>query len=299
MNKLIYQDSIKQVSFENLNWFSDPFPHAIIDDFLPEEIFKTISRSLDSVDDFDDVKKEFSSHVEYKKKVYGDGDLKGNLKLPVEILGSKKIKEIFEKYLNVRNIVSLTDWNNYGGYFPFHSMKSGGLLGTHVDHSHSRDNLLHIANAIYYASNDWKESWGGETIFSDKTGFKLIKKIYPKPNRLVLFVHSSLSFHGVKTINSPEKINRNTYYMDYYISDNQLSNLLKNIREKCSINLKYTFHSTTFIPFFPFGFKSFKFKYLIEKNTYRYIIKYLRYLLAIHIFGYNFTGYIKKKFYKN
>ena len=68
MDKFIYQDSIKQVSFNNLNWFSDPFPHAIIDDFLPEEIFKTISRSLDSVDDFDDVKKEFSSHVEYKKK---------------------------------------------------------------------------------------------------------------------------------------------------------------------------------------------------------------------------------------
>ncbi len=298
MNELIHKDIIKQITLNDIKWELNPFPHAIIDNFLPQEIFKKISESLDNVDNFDDIKKEFTSHVEYKKKVYGDSDLKGNLKLPVEILGSQIIKKIFERYLNVNNVISLTDWDNYGGYFPFHSMKTGGLLGTHVDHSHSRDNLLHIANAIYYASSDWREDWGGETFFSNQTGFKIIKKIEPKPNRVVLFVHSSSSFHGVQKIHCPEKINRNTYYMDYYISDNQFPNLLKNLKNN-SLDLRFTFHSTTFIPLFPFGLNSFKLKFLKSKNTYKYILKYLRYLISIHIFGYKLTGYLKKIFYQN
>jgi Rps23 Pro-64 3,4-dihydroxylase Tpa1-like proline 4-hydroxylase len=75
-------------------------------------------------------------------------------------------------------------------------MKTGGLLGAHVDHSHSaNDNkLLHVANAIFYVSQKWDEAWGGETLLFNSTGFKIIKKISPKPNRLILFIHSSTSF---------------------------------------------------------------------------------------------------------
>ena len=64
-------------------------------------------------------------------------------------MGSQALKEIFETHLNIKKMVSLSDWSDYGGYFPLHSMKSGGLLGIHVDHSHSKSELLHMANSIF------------------------------------------------------------------------------------------------------------------------------------------------------
>lgn len=294
MNNLKNINIIDHINISDVKWILNPFPHAVIDNFLPKEVFDLISKNLKNVDKFNDVKKEFLSHVEYKKKVFGDKDLIGNLKLPVDILGSKKIKKIFENFFNVTNITSLTDWSNYGGYFPFHSMKTGGLLGTHVDHSHSRDNLLHVANAIFYVSENWEYEWGGETFFSNQSGFKMEKKIYPKPNRVVLFTHSPFSFHGVKKINCPENHYRNTYYMDYYIHDNQINSLINHMQSSYGIKLKYFFHSTTFIPLVPLGIKSFDLKFLISKKTYSYIFKYLRYLFSKYFLGYKISILLKK-----
>ena len=287
----LVENKIKKSKIE---WINDPFPHAIIDDFLPTELFFEISNKLTHVDDIKDLKQSFKTHVELNKKVYGDKDLNDDLRIPIRAMGSDTTKDIFKKYLNIQKMISLSDWSDYGGYFPLHSMKSGGLLGAHVDHSHSKNELLHVANSIFYASNKWHESWGGETILCNSNGFKIIKEIIPKPNRLILFVHSSSSFHGVNTITSPIDVYRNTYYMDYYINDEELPHMTKTLKTKTNKSLKFAFHSTTFIPFFPLGFKSFKINSIFKKSTYRYLIKYIRYLIARHILNYKLARFIKK-----
>jgi hypothetical protein len=290
----IIKDNINN---SEIRWFTDPFPHVVIDDFLPSELFLKISKKLNKIRDIKDLKKTFKSHVELNKKVYGDKDFDEDLKLPIEAMGSDAIKEIFQKYLNIKKMISLNDWSNYGGYFPLHSMEPGGLLGAHIDHSHSKtEDLLHMGNSIFYASSKWKESWGGETILFSNNGFKIIKKITPKPNRLILFVHTESSFHGVNKINCPNDTSRNTYYMDYYINDDQMLAMLESLKTKINKNLKFTFHSTTFIPFFPLGYKSFKINSILEPSTFRYIIKYIRYLIARFLLGYKLSMFIKKFF---
>ena len=183
-----------------IKWESEPYTHAIIDDFLPSEIFIKIVNSLNLLGDLRDVKKRFSNYIESNKEVYGDKDLNDLLKLPINVLGGAIVKEKFQKLFNIDEVTSLTDVPNYGGYYPFHVMGKGGLLGSHVDHSHSFGGKLHIANSIYYASPKWEESWGGETMLLNNFGTKIVKKISFKPNRLVLFVHSAKSFHAVNKI---------------------------------------------------------------------------------------------------
>ena len=283
-----------KINNSEIKWFKDPFPHAIIDDFLPSDLFLKISKKLTKIDDVQDLKKTFKSHVELNKRVYGDKDLDEDLRLPIEAMGSQALKEIFETHLNIKKMVSLSDWSDYGGYFPLHSMKSGGLLGIHVDHSHSKSELLHMANSIFYVSPYWEDSWGGETVLCNSSGSRIAKKIIPKPNRLILFVHSSSSFHGVNKINCPTDVNRTTYYMDYYIRDEQILNMRKAIKTKTDKSLNFSFHSTTFIPLFPLGYKSFKIKTLFGLSTYRYIMKYFRYLIARYILGYKLAKFIKK-----
>ena len=54
----------KKINSHKLNWATKPFPHAVIDDFLPKEIFEKIVSALNNSEDFKDVKKRFSSNVE-------------------------------------------------------------------------------------------------------------------------------------------------------------------------------------------------------------------------------------------
>ena len=76
-------------------------------------------------------------------------------------------------------MTSLKEFDSYGGYSPFHEMNDNGYLGSHVDHSHKNEKI-HIANAIYYCSNNWKNEWGGETLLFNKSGLKIRKKIIYK-----------------------------------------------------------------------------------------------------------------------
>ena len=84
-------NNIEQVIKERIKkskiiWEAHPFPHTIIDHFLPPDIFAKITDGLNHVDNFKDIKKNFISHVELNKNVYGDKDLSEILKLPIIII---------------------------------------------------------------------------------------------------------------------------------------------------------------------------------------------------------------------
>ena len=70
-----------------IEWSKNPFPHAVIDNFLPQELFDKISKSIDKTDENKDLQKQFISDLELNKKVYGKKDLKN----PSIILKSKNI----------------------------------------------------------------------------------------------------------------------------------------------------------------------------------------------------------------
>ncbi len=273
--------------FDNVNikWNTNPFPHVVIDNFLPIETFEKISLGLDEVRNFKSIRAHFTSYLEKNKKVYGDEDLNENLKLPISILGGKDLKKIFENFLNIKSMTSLTDVPNYGGYYPFHVMDKNGFLGVHVDHGHNKDfSKIHVANSIYYASRDWNDKWGGETFFFNSTGTKIVKIINPIPNRLVLFIHSANSFHAVNKISGPSNYQRMTYYMDYYAEEKDLKKIYKS-----NPTLKYSFHPTTFIPFVPLGLNNFKIKYLFKKENFFYLQNYIKYLFLKNLFTYKFS----------
>ena len=52
----IIKDNINN---SEIRWFTDPFPHVVIDDFLPSELFLKISKKLNKIRDIKDLKKNF------------------------------------------------------------------------------------------------------------------------------------------------------------------------------------------------------------------------------------------------
>jgi hypothetical protein len=285
----------------DVKWCMEPFPHAIVDNFFPQEVFDKISDV--SAQDVSDLKRENKSVLELNKKEYGLDGTSDIFRIPVETMGTAGGVAFFAKFIEASKIITLASFENFGGYYPYHRSNRNGLLGAHVDHS-NLDKNFHFANSIFYSHKDWDKEWNGETILFNHNG--LVPKVYiePKPNRMIFFIHSNKSFHGVNTILCPEGVTRNTYYMDYYINPIDLPTVQKNAKKMGSKRLlKWTYHPTTFVPFFPLGLKSFHIKGF--KSTSGYLVSYVLYLVfSISFFTklrfkcFSEIRYLKTKFFK-
>ena len=259
-----------------VNWKLDPFPHAIIDNYLEANEYQDLMNELNSTNP--EVQTSFSTVLE-EKQIYRHTSLKNLAQRLILKVGSKEIKDIISKICGDLPILSLGETKNFSGYSPFHITKSKGMLGSHVDHSDIQNGeYLHIANTIYYVSSTWEIGWGGETILFSKNGFMPKVNIQPIPNRLIIFIHTSNSFHGVKNYIPSRKVYRKTFYHDYYIEKKYKEKFIKSINLNRKKKLSLSKHGTTFIPFFPNGLINFKFHQFLSFTNLKYIPIYVIYL---------------------
>ena len=85
----------------------------------------------------------------------------------VSILSYPEFVKQLSTLTGVDSLRPLTDFNSKKKPFHyFHQMSEGGYLGSHVDHSSIDEDDVHILNCIFYISEDWDSSWGGDTVFS-------------------------------------------------------------------------------------------------------------------------------------
>ena len=256
-------------------WIMEPFPYCVIDNFLSEENFKQLNIELDITNNI--VQRAFKTSLE-NKLIFKDTDMKDNVKKLVHKMGSLEIKNVISEIIGKKNIISMRDFEGYGGYSPYHITENNGFLGAHVDHSSINDGkFCHIANTIFYASNRWEKDWGGNTILFSRNGFSKKVEIEPIPNRLIFFIHTANSFHGVSRYYSDLKIERRTFYHDYYVTRREIKEVMNKINFERKRNLIHSTHGTTFVPFLPFGVNDIKLKKFFNFNNFRYLPTYFLY----------------------
>ena len=259
-----------------IKWKLNPFPYVIIDNYLEESEFKDLIDELENINPI--VKSNFSTALE-EKNIYENNSLKENSNQLVQRIGSAEIKNIISSYSGNLPVLSLGETENFSGYSTFHITRKRGMLGSHVDHSEIQEgNYLHIANAIFYASSFWQKGWGGETVFFSRNGFSPKIEIDPLPNRLIIFIHTANSFHGVKEYNPEKKIFRKTFYHDFYINKKYKQIFLQAINRNRKEKLDLSKHGTTFIPFFPDGLKNISIRKILSLTNIKYISPYLIYI---------------------
>lgn len=264
---------------KKINWESDPFPHLIIDNFLSEDVFNQLTIELDNTKNV--VQREFNNSLE-NKIIFKDTLMKRNVRKLVERMGSSEIKKVISQIIDSKNILSMNDVEDYGGYSPYHITENNGFLGSHVDHSSIKGGKFrHIANTIFYASTRWQKEWGGHTILFSRNGLSQKVKIDPIPNRLIFFIHSANSFHGVSRYFSDKNVQRRTFYHDYYVRTNEISKVMNNVNLDRTNKMYHTFHDTTFIPFLPFGIRNIKIRNFSSITNFKYISGYFKYLINL------------------
>ena len=214
MNNKDKQYIINNLTSNTLN--NNPFPHIVIDNFLPDHIAKILANEFPSYDS--DTWFNYSNRIEHKKLL---SDWRKFPKTTYQFFTFLNSKWVLNTLSNLTNSLLIEDQGLHGGGWHIHS--NGGKLNPHLDYSiHPMLKLQRKLNLIIYLSEDWKKEYGGHFGLWDQHPTKprannLIKEIDIKFNRAVLFDTTKQSWHGLsKKVKCPEGIYRKslaTYYL--------------------------------------------------------------------------------------
>ena len=225
---MINLDLSKQLSTQYHK--AKPFPHIVIDKFLPETI-------LDSVlDEFNKNKNWWYDKVKWTEpyqvnKFYWPHDIETANNMPndlptisalVNYLNSPVMLKYLEELTGIDNLIS--DELLMGG--GLHKITSGGKLAIHKDYNvHPVKKMYRRLNLLIYLNKDWKTEWEGNLELWDKDHTKLEVSVEPLFNRAVIFTISEDSLHGHPVpLNTPENVSRNSIALYYFTEVNPSDN---------------------------------------------------------------------------
>lgn len=170
---------------------AEPFPHTVIDDFLPADVLKLCQERFPGEADPDS--RTFDRDQERFKTSYNPDYLEPELRAVFRELTSRAFIRMIENVTGIEGLIP--DPYFMGG--GFHETRTGGHLGIHVDFNyHRRLNLHRRVNLLVYLNNDWDEAYGGSLELWDREMTRRVQKVEPVANRCVMFTCSDESWHG-------------------------------------------------------------------------------------------------------
>lgn len=191
---------------------SKPFPHVIIDDFLPETILNRVLEEFPQPRSID--WKSFNNVAE--KKLASNSELQMGTwtRLLLYQLNSSTFIQFLEKLTGIDGLLS--DPHFVGG--GLHQIERGGYLKIHADfNKHQKLNLDRRLNLLIYLNKDWQEEYGGHFELWNRDMKSCQKKVLPIFNRCVIFSTTDFSYHGhPEPLTCPEDRTRKSLALYYY-----------------------------------------------------------------------------------
>lgn len=190
----------------------DPFPHSVIDDFLPSDVLRLCqdrfpARAEQGCNSFDRAQ-------ERKKTEFSPDYLDDELRLVFMALTSRSMLQIIENITGINGLMPDPYFTGGG----FHETRTGGHLGVHVDFNHHEKlDLERRVNMIIYLNDDWTEADGGQLELWDRGMTRAVQSVVPIANRAVIFSTSDHSFHGhTQPVAEPNGRPRRSIALYYY-----------------------------------------------------------------------------------
>ena len=199
--------------------FAEPFPHIVIDNFLPTELIEKILSNFpkDKLDN--DVMFE-SGYAGLHKRQVMPIDCNGFIREVFGFFNSVSVIQFLESLTTIPALIS--DPHFVGG--GFHETSKGGKLGMHADFRiNDKLHLNRRINAIIYLNKDWKHEYGGHLELWDKKMQGRVHSIAPIFNRCVIFNTDADSFHGhPDPLTTPDGITRKSIALYYYTASKRI-----------------------------------------------------------------------------
>jgi hypothetical protein len=199
--------------------FADPFPHIVIDGFLPEEVANKILENFPLEPKQNDV--HFKGKVfEHNKRQIQPHDCTHFAREVFAFLNSEPILQFLEALTTIQGLIPDPYFTGGG----FHEISNGGKLGIHADFRiFDKLFLQRRLNMLIYLNKDWQTNFGGELELWDKGMKAKVTSIAPVFNRCVIFSTDATSYHGhPDPLNTPENRTRKSMALYYYTASKQI-----------------------------------------------------------------------------
>jgi Rps23 Pro-64 3,4-dihydroxylase Tpa1-like proline 4-hydroxylase len=204
-------DYLKKLAIQHREDYAaaKPFPHIVIDNFLPEVLLEEILTEFPKPRQIE--WQAFQTPAEKKLASKNEQQMGDATRLLLYTLNSSTFITFLETLTSIDGI--LPDPHFEGG--GLHQIERGGFLKMHVDfNQHKKLKLDRRLNFLLYLNKDWKEEYGGH-LEQDMTQCE--KKILPVFNRCVIFSTTDFSYHGhPEPLTCPEDRTRKSLALYYY-----------------------------------------------------------------------------------
>lgn len=203
---------------------AEPFPHIVIDHFLPEAMIETILANFPLEATANEKVYERGYRGQNKRQISPNA-CNGVMRSAFAFFNSAGMLQFLEKLTGVNGLIADPYFTGGG----LHETSAGGMLGVHSDFRINRQ--LHLErrlNAIIYLNKDWKEAYGGHLEIWDKEMKHCLKKILPVFNRCVVFNTDEHSNHGhPDPLTPPPGVSRKSVALYYYTASQKIHDDIK------------------------------------------------------------------------
>lgn len=200
---------------------AEPFPHVVLDDFLPAGAFRAVFEALPTREDtliqwgnLDSKLKDGRPAQSRKYHLSNVLFMKPVLRQLVAELNSGPFLMVLQQLTGFPLLVS--DPHLQGG--GVHLVERNGLLRVHADFNrHPLFKFCRRLNLLLYMNQDWREEYGGHLELWTRDMQTCAKRLLPIANRCVIFSTSAESFHGhPHPLTCPEGWVRKSIALYYY-----------------------------------------------------------------------------------
>lgn len=204
----------KGLEFADIYQGGSPFPHIVIDNFLPPEILDLcLSEFPSKLNEGDEY---FDRDQERYKAQFNPDTLTDPLRRLFYSFNSKPFIRVLENITNIKGLIPDPYFLGAG----FHEIGQGGHLSVHVDFNHHKVmNLERRINVLIYLNKDWDEAYGGQLELWNEDMSRSLKSVVPMFNRCVIFNTTDMSYHGnPEPVKHPAGVTRKSIALYYYTS---------------------------------------------------------------------------------
>ncbi len=191
-----------------------PFPHAVIDDFLPAELLELCLAEFPTALGSGGV--DYDRDQERLKSQFNPDNLSLKTRTIFYAFNSKPFIHVLENITGIKGLIPDPYFLGAG----FHNIATGGHLSVHADFNHHKPmNLERRINVLIYLNKDWSDEYGGQLELWDDTMQNKVQSVVPMFNRCVIFNTTSNSYHGnPQPVAHPRNISRKSIALYYYTS---------------------------------------------------------------------------------
>jgi|TARA_B100000424_G_scaffold260860_1_gene245147 hypothetical protein len=206
---------------------ANPFPHIVIDDFIPEDLalqcYNQMSQHqqwmFDTMEGYPEDERD--SQVN-KWWTPFDTDSKNRLEsdMPavwkcLQYFNSRPFLLFLENLTGIKDLIADVDFEGGG----IHKIKNGGRLELHSDYNkHPNKDIWRRINLLLYLTPNW--NYNGHLDLYEKDPLVKVKSILPTFNRAVIFNTTDDSIHGHPTpLVCPEEVSRYSFALYYFTKD--------------------------------------------------------------------------------